>query len=324
MPPLPPLPPLQYVLDALAQNVLPPAGAAALVVCTFLVLGRWAGALWSAVAVVVGFMVANFTLAFVKPEDVPTWENTFRLLPWKPEETAAGWNWLPRAALLLLAVGLLSRWVGLLAAHYLPERRWWVANVMVWTPRVAAVVVVSEWLVSGRAAQAEEWQGLRWQLAAVTLAAWVTLDAVARAGMGGQVAAYLAAMLLVGGAVLLYAHSKRFMDVAVILGSVMFGVAVAAGSGKADASGAVPAGVAFLPGLVLGGRPSLAEHAVPATAFWLVALAPLVLLPFLVPTLSRKNGWIVRIIRALAVFAPLIAALILAAHHEKLAFEEEW
>jgi hypothetical protein len=104
----------------------------------------------------------------------------------------------------------------------------------------------------------------------------------------------------------------------------MFGIAVAAGVGKADTSGAIPAGVVFLPGLVLGGRPSLADNLVPASCFWVLALAPVVLLPFLIPALARRNGWLVRIARPLLVLAPVVVAIVLAAQHEKLAFEEEW
>ena len=52
-----------------------------------------------------------------------------RLIPWKPAENApAGWQSLPRAAILMVVVGLLSRWIGLLAARYLPERYWWGAS----------------------------------------------------------------------------------------------------------------------------------------------------------------------------------------------------
>jgi hypothetical protein len=319
-----PLPPLQYVLEAVSQDVLPAAGAGAFVLCLFLVFGRWAAALGSAVAFAVAFLAANFTLALLRFGEQPTWENTARLLPWKVAEGQAGWYWLPRAALSLLAVGLLSRWVGLLAGRLLVERLWWIANVLVWVPRIAAVFVVSEWLVAGKAAEAEQWQGLRWQLAGSMLAVWICLDSLARVGLSGQVMAYLAAMFLAAGAILLYTHNAKLMEVAVVCGCATFGIAVAAGVGKADASGAVPAGAVFLPGLMFATRPSLSANAVPPTAFWLVALAPLVLLPFLIPVLARKNGWQVRVIRAVLVLAPLVAAVVLAAQHEQLAFEEEW
>src|SRR5438445_805848 len=141
---MPPLPPTDLVLSALHNGIIPAAGAAALVLCLFLVVGRPAGALGSAAAVFVAVMPANY----------------------RP----------------------------------------------------------------------------------------------ARAGRGAEVAAYLSLFLMAGGMLLLYAHTALFMEIAVLLGSAMFGIAVAAGVGKADTSGAIPAGVVFLPGLVLAGRPSLADN----------------------------------------------------------------
>src|SRR5919108_3201727 len=158
---MPPLPPTKYVLEALQNDVLPAAGGGALVLCVFLLLGRWAGALGSAAAIVVAFLWANFTLTYLKFDDKPTWENTARLIPWKPVEGAPGWHWLPRAALVLVVVGLVSRWIGMIAARSLPGRLWWGANLLVWAPRLAGVIVVSGWLASGRAAAAPEWEWLR-------------------------------------------------------------------------------------------------------------------------------------------------------------------
>ncbi len=321
-----PLPPTTEVLSALQQDVLPGAGGAALVVCGFAILGRWAGALGSAVAVVFGFAWGNFTFVKLK------WEDTGRLLPWKMEDDAVGYEWLPRAALLLVVVGLVSRWLGLLAARALPEQRWWGANVLVWSPRIAAVVVASGWLTIGDAAK--EWPVLRPALVVAMLLAWVTLDALARSGAGTQVAAYLGAMLFTGGVIFLYAHSAKSTELAVVLGSALFGVAVAgtaiaAHSAKSDGSashidvsGAVPAGVAFVPGLLLGARPWLTAQDVPPACFWLVALAPLVLLPVLIPAVSRKSGWYVPIIRAVLVLIPLVAAALLAGEYAQMAFEE--
>ncbi len=313
---MPPLPPSKDVLDALQHAVMPAAGGAAFVLCLFLVFGRWAAALGSAMAVIVGFCSANFTF------DELSWERTGRVMIWKLDEASPAWHWLPKAALLLLVVGLLSRWLGLLVTHSLPERRWWGANLLVWAPRVAAVFVISGWLISENVATEIPW--LRWAMASAMVLIWVTLDSLARSGAGADVAVFQAIIFYAAAAILLYAHTGRFMEIAIILGSAMFGIAVAAGVGKADTSGAVPATVAFLPGLVLGGRSSLAENQVPDASFWLVALAPLFLMLFLIPVLSRKNGWLVRFIRVALVLAPLITAVVLASQHEKLVFEESW
>jgi hypothetical protein len=321
---VPPLPPTQYVLEALQDNVFPAAGGSALVLCLFLLLGRWAGALGSAVAVAVGFLSANFTLEYLKFDERPTWENTARLIPLVPGENAPGWHWLPRVALVLVLVGLLSRWVGLVAARYLPERYWWTANVLVWVPRVIAVGMATGWLVSGTAAAAPEWESLRFQLAASILLIWIALDGVARTEAGAEIAGYMAVILLATGAILLYTHNAKFMEIAIIVGFAMFGIAVAAMLVKADTSGAMPVAAAFLPGLILGTRPSWEPHNVPVLSLWLVALAPLVFIPFLLPVVQRQNRWLLMALRVTLVLAPVIAAVVLAAQHEQLAFEEEW
>src|SRR6185312_4744174 len=108
---LPPLPPAPLVLETLRDLVLPAASGAALTFGLFLCLGRWAAALGSAAAVSAGFVWANFTFA------APDWEGTSRLIPWKPEPRYA-WNYLPRAALVLVAVGLVTRWLGCLAGSF--------------------------------------------------------------------------------------------------------------------------------------------------------------------------------------------------------------
>lgn len=329
-PPPMPLPPLKDVLDQLLHAVLPGAAGAALVVCAFRLFGRRAGAVGAAAAVAVGFAWGNVTLDLLGGEP-PTWANTGRLIPWTPDADAPGYAWVARAGLVLVLVGLASRWLGLLAERTVPPSLWPVAAAVVWTPRAVAVVVVSAWLVQGKAAAGEEWAALRWHVAAAMLLAWVALDGVARAGSGPPAAAYAGAALLTAAAILLYSHNARFMELAVVLGSAMFGVAVAgwlpgpdAGGRSPDAAGAIPAAVVFLPGLVLGTRPSMAAHDVPAVCFWLVALAPAALLPLLLPPVARRAGWWGPALRAAAVLVPLAAAVAIAARHESLVFEEKW
>ncbi len=343
---MPPLPPLKDVLEALQQCVLPGAGASALVLCVFLLTGRWAAALGSAVGVVVAFMCANFSVPTLSLEDpAPTWENTSRLVLWKPIDApkpgaavpeedspkpSSCEHWLPRAALVLVVVGLLTRWLGKAASHAIPERAWWVANLLVWLPRIAAVYIVCAWLVMGHAASDPKWSALVWQLRVAMILVWLVLDSLSRGGLSAEVSASLCAVFYAGAAVLLYSHNAKFMELAVVIGSAMFGIAVAAGvvqvrevGAKISASGAIPVAVAFLPGLLLGTRPSHAETKVPAISFWLVALTPLVLAPFLIPRVSRQNRWLLFASRAALVLLPLLVAVILAGRHEKLPYEEE-
>jgi hypothetical protein len=326
-----PLPPLKDVLDALQHAVLPGAGGAALVLCAFLLLGRWAGALGSTAAVALGFVWGNFTLTGLQGATPPTWANTWRLIPWSPAADEPGYKWLVQAGLVLVVCGLVSRWLGLLAARALPDRYWLGANVFVWAPRAGAVLAVSGWLVLGKAAEGPEWALLRWQVAGAMLVTWVALDGIARAGAGAQSAGYAGAALMTCAVVMLYAHSALFMELAVILGSAMFGVAAANAlvrpgptGTKADTSGAIPAAVVFLSGLALSARPSLAENKVPDACFWLAAFAPALLLPFLIPAVARKTGWWVAVLRAALVLVPLIVAVALTVTHETPAFEEKW
>ncbi len=316
-----PLPPLRNTIEALQQDLFPAAAGAAFILCLFLFLGRWASALGSALAVVFAFVWANFSFENLIDNETKEliWTNTYRLFPWNVKPSP-GLDWLPRAALVLIVVGLLSRWVGLLGSRYLPERRWWVANLLVWLPRITAVVLVSGWVVSDQSAK--EYPNLRYTILLAMLSIWVILDGLARARVGGEPAAYLAMIFFAAGAVLLHGHSAKYMEIAVVIGSAMFGIAVVATLMKADVSGAVPAGVAFLPGLVLGGRPTL-DTQVPDVSFLLVSLAPLVLAPFLVPALARMNSRQVRAIRTVLVLAPLVAAIVLAAQHDQIAIPEE-
>jgi FtsH-binding integral membrane protein len=307
--------------------------------CVFALLGRPAGAIGAACAVVFGFVAANYEIT------KPSWTGG-RLLPWRPAaDTAKPWEWLPRAALVLTLAGLASRGFGLILLRTLPERRWWVANVFVWAPRAAAVLAVCGWLVPADAAAEHPW--LRWALSAAVLLNWVVLDSVARTGpgelpatgiydarhepagdwtgAGGQVAAYLAAVCFAAGGLLLYAHWASVTEVAVILGAALFGVAVAAGLGKVDASGAVPAGVVFPPVLLVAAKFSAVES-VPIASLWLVALAPLALAPFLVPRLARHNGWKARAARAVLVLTPVVVALVLAGQAGTISYggDDEW
>ncbi|AMV24478.1 hypothetical protein VT84_08780 [Gemmata sp. SH-PL17] len=329
---MPPPPPLKDVLEALYHAVLPGAGAAALVLGAFLAVGRWrAAALGSAVAVVVAFMCGNFAPPKLSIEDpAPTWENTYRVLLWKPLETSPCEQWLPRVSLVLVAVGLLTRWLGLAVSRAVPERAWWTANLLVWLPRIAAVYYVSAWLLLGNAAADPKWASLRWELIASMVFVWLVLDSLARGGASAEISLYLTAVFYAGAGVLLYSHNAKFMELAVIIGSAMFGIAVVTlvvpareDGTRAIASGAIPAAVAFLPGLFLGTRPSHNETKVPALSFWLVALAPLILSPFLVPRVSRQNRWLLLALRAALILVPILIAVLLAGQHEKLPYEEE-
>ena len=304
---MPELPPAELVSDALKQVVIPAAGAAALALALFLALGRWAGAVGSGVAVLAGVAFAN-------------WHRTFPLLKWTPDDDPE--TWLLPSAVVLVAVGLVSRWGGLIFGHFTQQSGWWwAANAAVWLPRVAAVLVVCGWGIPPQLAEAEP--NLRWLIAAGVLLAWVILDGVARAGCSNEVVAILALTAVCAGGVMVFAHSGKYLDLGTTLGMALFGVAAVGVAAKADVSGAVPAALGFLPGFVVGGRFATVSD-VPLESFWLVCAAPLALLPFAAPTLARRRGPFARLVRLLLVLAPLVAALVLAQKHDPLSFGEAW
>jgi len=317
---MPPIPPTPLIVETLRDLVLPAAGGAALILGLFLTLGRWAGCLGSAAAVVAGFVWANFTLdTGGEAAGAIEWERTSRIIPWLPDKPT--WHSLPRAALVLVLVGLASRGLGLIAHRALSDRWWWVERLLVWVPRWVALLVVGSWVMPVPWAEAYPWS--KAALAATMLLSWVVLDGTARGGAGSQVALALAAMFFAAGGVTIFAHSKLFMDAAVVLGAAFFGIAVIARVGRVDASGAIPAGVAFLPALLVNARYQ-SESLVPLSAFWLVGLAPLALLPGLIPRVGRLHPLILGAGRMILVLIPLFIAVELAMANEQLPPPEEW
>jgi hypothetical protein len=321
---MPPLPPSKYIVDTLQQDVLPGAAGAALIVCLFLTLGRWTAALACALGVAVAFVWANYAF---QPNDETyretgqvLWEKMWRLIPWHVEaDTRSAWHWLPKASLILLLVGLLSRWMGLAFLNQRPDQPRWRISLLVWAPRTSAVVVVCGWLVSDRVARESAW--LQFALPLIMLLIWLTCDGLARAREGGEIALALAFCLLALSGVLIYSHTAQLMELAVIAAAALFGIAAAVNVARVDCSGAIPAAVVFLPGLAVAGQTTTISN-VPSASFWLAAVAPLFLAPFLLPALARRTPWWMRILRLAIVLLPLITAIVLAAWDEKLAYEE--
>ena len=207
-----PLPPLRLTIDALLQDVLPAAGGGAFIVCLFLAFGRRTAALGSAIAIVFAFIWANFVLekeSIDQETGKVLWLTTHRLIHWKGEPDSPGWHRIPIAAVLLTIVGLVSRWIGLLVSRYLPERRWWWANLLVWVPRITAVVVASGWMLTEK--DAEAFPQLRITILLAMLLIWIVLDGVARSRESGEVAAYLAMIFYAAGVVLLFGQSSRLL-----------------------------------------------------------------------------------------------------------------
>jgi hypothetical protein len=306
--PLPPLPPTPLILSTLQEYALPAAGGAALAFASFLAVSRRLAMLGAAVAIAFGFAWANFQFGpFEEDGDKRLiWENCHRLIAWKPNERYA-WHFLPRAALLLLIVGLVSRTLAY------PFRRGRVHPVLAWLPRAVAVFFAAGWVVPAPWAEEHSW--IRPALSAVMLFSWVAWEKTS--------AVAIAAAFFAAGGVAIYAHSQLFMNIALVLAFAFFGIAVVAHAVKVDASGAIPAAVGFLPAFMLNVRYQ-SESQVPLAAFWLVGLAPLAFLPTLVPRIARQPRWVVLPLKAMLILLPLAIAMVLALEYEQLPPEEEW
>ena len=297
-------PPLADVLDAVQHVMLPAAGASAFVFAAVLLLGRFAN-LGAALAVCAGLVAGN-------------WEK----VPMPAVPTASAWTHLPGYAFDLLVIGLLTQLAtrggdqpGVLS----PSRRLLVG--VKWLVRSATVAYCANAVIP--ADPGFDRRQCYSLFVVGSLALWFALDRLAECGNPAEALALPALVALLGGGVFLYAHSASFMDMATILGSALLGVAVVAGGVKVDARGAIPTFVGLFPGLLLSGR-ALTTSEVPAASFVLVAVAPLTLLPWAVPRLSRRTGPWPRVLRFVSVLTPLVVALILAGRVETLPWDEAW
>jgi hypothetical protein len=300
---MPSLPPAHLILVTLQLVVLPAALAAAAVFAVILLAGgsRWA-APGAALALAAGTIIGNW---YQQEEPALPWLP--KGLPGNPE--VARWHWLLWLGLAALVLGVLLR-----------------------LPQVPALV---RWLVMAAAAGFATWllvppdllpEDLRekaaWLVAAcaaVVFVEWALLEHLGERSPGGGIPLGLALTFFAAAAVLIYADTARFMDVALILGASLFGIAVAARQ-QADAGAVAPGVAVLLPGLLLNGKYTTFSE-VPLTSFLLVALAPLALLPTLLPPFHRWEG-IRRILLQLTfILIPLIVAVVLAMQTGPLVYE---
>ena len=308
---MPPIPPLAEVLERLQLTIIPAMGMAALFMCLIRCMGKWASGLAAASAMVAAFSAANIEF---NPE---IW-GMGRLIPWKPEDGSMPLLYLPRVALILLVAGLFSSWAGAVAALALPSRKQLMGELATWLPRIAASVAAIPPLIAEGDRAAHPW--LMPAFVAVVLIEWWILDTIAQLPDSADAAAGIAGALFAASAVLLYNQWVRPTDIATIAACAMLGIAAAAHVSHTSAHGAMPAVAVALPGLMLQSRLGTASSPVLLSAFWLVALAPLALAPFLIPRLARQTGWRIRTARVAALLIPATVAVVLAARDGMLPF----
>jgi hypothetical protein len=283
------LPPTELVLPVLRNAVLPPLTIAAGVLAVVLgVGGRRFAAAGAALALAAGVAAGN---------------HFQEAMPLKPEKAA--WHWLPWVALEALLIGLLTR---------RPE----VPAVLGWLLR-ATTAAGAALLLMPEAFRAEAWWHL-WAFAAVVLILWGLLEYAADHPPGGALPLGLALAFLGSATILLHAHSARLADIAVMTASGLSGIAVIAWWAKTGISGAMPAAAVLLPGVLLAGYTETFSD-VPWTSFLVAGAAPLVLLPTLLPPLSRWSGWRLRLVQLGLLLVPVVYAVTRAMQAESIEFE---
>ncbi|MFO0865901.1 MAG: hypothetical protein U0744_14835 [Gemmataceae bacterium] len=269
MPPLPPLPPLELVMPVVLYDVLAPAiVAAALLLIAQAFLPRGLGSDVGAVfGIIVAFWVGNYfqhAVAFqLEPGSSLTWSSWWNALRgsfFGPIEgqspPPAARYWLPWSVSVATLVGLAVRWPTIppdLAA--------------IFRTGVSAAVA---YMLTPRGLR-EEHAWLWPTLAGVFAVGWQTLDRLGNSAAGGWLPALASMLFVIGGMVVLHAHSARITDAALIAAGAWFGLAMVAWFTKSDASAAAPLLAIGLPSLMLNAFHDTYSE-VPGTAFALVGL----------------------------------------------------
>jgi hypothetical protein len=218
----------------------------------------------------------------------------------------SSWNRLPWAALIALVIGRVAN----------------LADVQFsdgWLVRAAVSAAVAWWVVPE--ADSAELPWLIPALATTIWLLWILLDKLTNQPASGSVSAAVILALLTAGGVLVFAGTKRLMDVDVILASAIAGIALVAWLRGFGINGAIPAAAVILPSLLLmGQRTTFAEFH--WCVFLLPALAPLLL----AITLPFKDWPRLRLhaARIALILIPLGVAGALVLSSASLSGESEW
>jgi hypothetical protein len=302
---MPPPPPLDEVLLALRDVMLPAAGVAAFVVAAVLLLGRWAAHLATALGMLAG-------LAFVN------WSKSF--LPWSPEKT--GWEYFFQVAWFVSLAGVVLTSLESLFEKYGHEKWHLRVEILAWLVRVGVVFVACRWCLPSALVSEKSW--LLPTIVSVVVVQWHIVDRLMRRGQSGELLFLFSAIYTLGGGVLLYGHSARFMDIAAVIGLSSFGVAVVVQATNIEARGAAPLLVMLLAPLWQAGHYANSMDDIPYHAYALVALAPLGLLLWWPEFFDHRAKWLSRVLRSVVVIGLVLAGLIIAGQHGQLPWEETW
>lgn len=282
------LPPTSIVMEALRETVGPPfALGVGMLLVARLAFGKASFPIAAVLAFLAALAAGNH---FAKIN--PDWWPTDKRLTWLP--------WLAAGGSL----------AGLVA------RKWPRAGVSIWAT-VASVAVVR--------VLAKDYFATPWW----AVPAFVLLPAMTGFGMmrldekrpGFTAPFILGSALMAAGTVIIHAHSKSLLDVATIGGMCLFGIAAVVAILPGETGPILPGAALLLVGTLFAGYHETYSE-VPATAFTLPAVAPLLALVGLIPMVDRlRPRWrvAVTVVPALVVLGIAVG---LAMAHEKLSFED--
>ena len=275
------VPPISEVISAASTVLIPAFGVAAGAGCLIpAVFGRRSAVIAAAIAILLGLGTANalrgvFTLRF--DSEVPLTAAEFRRgfnealmgTPKSgtdaPSETVhrprPGRYWIPCAVVVSVVGGLIAN-----------SFRWPFAIGL--AIRFALAMLATLLFVPTELSSSHLW--LPWLIGTCITASWLVCDRLRDQGWEELALACLVLAAMASAFVLLHAHSARLTDAATLIAAAMSGIAVASIWGKADAAGAIPAAVVFLPAVLISGYHETFSD-VPILAFILPSVAPLAL-----------------------------------------------
>jgi hypothetical protein len=299
------------------KETLGPAAAAALIVfaLVILALGRRAALAAGSLAMIAGFVVANYRKA--EP-----------LFPWWPkplEDTISdppriiapeAWKWIPLLFLVACFDGLFAR------VPSVPLWGGW--RLRLGVGFMAAMLLVpmdlhKTWPVI--LDQTLLFRAMVWPLLAFTLTValgWAGSEAVARQSPGGAVGLGMAIALFGASIVALHAHWGTAAEALTFPAAALLGISIVAFVRKSDVGGALPGACVMLPCMLMATWTENSSHAVPWYAFVLAAMPPVAIGLLAIPPMSRWTGITRWLLFWVLCLGPTIAAVVITVRAEAI------
>jgi hypothetical protein len=209
------------------------------------------------------------------------------------------WYWVLGLAGLAMLVELLAR------LPFVPSSAAWVARTLV-------AVLAGRLMTPGDLRAEHPW--LPWLLTGAIFFEWALLVSLARRWKDGTVPAVVA-LWCAAAVLLMHVNFLHGMDGVLYFFAAMLGPALVAWKWPGDTGPAVVSAVVAVPGLLVFTYydNSAADIQVPPVSFLLMGLAPLALMPMLMPFLIRQQRWKHWLPSIILLLIPVIAAVVLAA-----------